>query len=216
MAGVISYLFKDGSVWSFLKANAWNVCLTIATGSIGALLIFQDEKMPIDKDLPIGTVLASSLDATEFLKRDNSTLQVGVWIPADGRSIPADSKYAIATGANTAPNLSSLSNSLVLMQVLNGQVESGTKISTLIDPGLGDATWDFHFALRDIRGSSYNRDYEQAPDQFQIIPGSDSIVAQGRTYNFKHNRWGSWEPGSVNYIGLATDKVKLFYYVRID
>ena len=218
LATVIAYLFKENSVRIFLKDNAWNVGLTIAAGSIGALLLFQENQQLVEVDLPIGTVLASSLDATEFFRQDDGLVKAGDWVPADGRPISANSEYARRAGVEFAPDLTSLENAKVLLKIVRGQAASGTSISTLQDGALLGADWDFHFGLHDIEGNENNGDYEHTRDNFQIVHGENLVTAQGRTYNKKRGNegWGDWRPGSVNYLGIATDEAELYYYVRID
>ena len=55
---------------------------------------------------PVGTVIASLLGWEQF---QNSQVDVGHhWVPADGRTIPANSKYAEITGTDVVPDLRGL------------------------------------------------------------------------------------------------------------
>ena len=55
---------------------------------------------------------------------------------------------------------------------------------------------------RDCAWNRWNNDYEQAEDHFQTYLSWNTVIAMGRTLNFKHGQWGWWRACSANYLWI--------------
>lgn len=168
------------------------------------------------QSVPIGTIITSALPPDKFASEGNPQYHASKWVIADGRAISANSRYAKLTGKTSAPDLRFMSRQKLVMDIITGNAKSGQNIKQLQSPEFYMAQWHFQFGLRDISGNRANNDFEQDVDNFQIVPDSGVVIAQGRTLNWKHGQWGGWSPGSVNYMGIATMQSEVFYYVKID
>ncbi len=167
-------------------------------------------------EMPVGSIITSALPPDQFLSSKNPQFDRDKWVVADGRSLPSGSLYQEISGQTVAPDLGSHRRSKLVVDVISGTAPSGQNVRQLYTPEFAAADWKVHFGLRDITGNRCNGDYEQDVDQFSINVDKGAVVARGRTHNFKHNCWGKWNPGSTNYVGIATIKNNLHYYVKIN
>ena len=174
------------------------------------------EAQVIQAESPVGTLLLSALPPDQFLSEDNPQFSSDKWRLADGSVLPPGSLYEKLSGATTVPDLRQHQNAQLLLDVVAGTAAHGQNIAALRSGDLASETWHFVFSLRDIRGNRFNNDREQDVDQFRIIPDSGTLVVDGRTLNWKHNRWGARYGGFANYMGIATKPLGLYHCVKIN
>lgn len=182
---------------------------------------FQDQLKAVyqeitHKELPVGTVITSVLPPEVFLSEKSPQYDSSRWVPADGRALPANSIYQQLTGQPYAPDLRRVSQQKAVLDIVEGVAETGQVVDQLRTPRFADADWKFHFGARTVQGNRANNDYEQDTDQFEVYVDGGKVVAHGRTYNWKHNAWGSWSNGNTNYIGIVTAPSPFNYYVKIN
>jgi len=170
----------------------------------------------LQAESPVGTVLLSTLPPDQFLSADTPYIRADKWRLADGGALPPGSMYEKLSGATTVPDLRLHQSARLLLDVVEGSAGHGQDIAALRSSGLASETWHFLFSLRDITGNRYNNDFEQDMDQFRIIPDNGTLVVDGRTLNWKHNRWGDRRGGLANYMGIASKPSGLYHYVKIN
>lgn len=168
------------------------------------------------QDIPVGTVISSVLTPDQFMNENNPAYLAGAWALADGSPAPANSLYVRLSGAATLPDLRGEKGGVSVLDVVHGRLPHGAPINQLASEAGNRGTWIWNASFRDITGREYNGDYEQAKDQFQVHAEAGTVVAQGRTYNFKHGAWGSWNGGDANILGISIKKNSLNYYVKIN
>lgn len=167
-------------------------------------------------EVPVGTVITSVLPPEHFLGNKNPQYDITKWIAADGRKLPSGSLYEQISGKIRAPDLTHLQQQRIVLDVISGAAHDGQTIRHLYTPKYADEDWVIHFGVRDVEGNKLNADFEQVSDQFQVIPDSGALKVQGRTHNYKQNKYGAWQTGSSNFLGIATKANGLFYYVKIN
>lgn len=167
-------------------------------------------------ELPVGTVITSTISPDVFLSPANPQFDPEKWIAADGRTLPAGSVYQKMTGQSAAPDLSKIAKQKVILDIASGAASHGQNIAQLRTPEFASDNWVMHFGLRDLHGNRANNDYEQDVDHFQVYDDGGGVRAVGRTLNWKHGAWGAWNGGSVNFLGLASTPSVFYYYVKIN
>ncbi|MEQ5803033.1 hypothetical protein [Halomonas sp. H10-9-1] len=176
------------------------------------------EREIVRRSIPVGTIVSSALTPGQFSSPENPQYDSGVWVPANGEPLPPDTKYEELTGSSVAPNMTAASNAQYVQQILTSNSSNKENVTSLIDEeSSGSSEWSWFISGRNIQGSRYNADWEQAVDQIQSYIAEDgTVTAQGRTHNFKHNRWGEWSSGSANVLGIETQGLPIFYYVKVN
>lgn len=202
--------------------------ITIQTAGKPIQLFFPEEYYPAaptkeitrlsrkieDRDLPVGTLISSTLSEEEFYSQDNSSHMKSIWVLADGRSVQG-SEYQRITGNENVPDLNYLKESFAVQSIKSLSVNSGDNVNNI---EVKDAeNWAWFVSGKNISGNRFNGDYEQDEDQKQTYITEDgTVVARGRTLNHKHNRWGDWKNGSANLLGLGFTPYKLNFYVKVN
>ncbi|WP_234857215.1 hypothetical protein [Acinetobacter junii] len=219
---------RDGTSYEVVPRGTIN----IQTASYPFQLYFAEEWDPglpvkeaqkireamVKMDIPVGTIISSTLSPDIFLGIKNPQFDSSRWIEANGKELPLNSKYQVMTGSKFAPDLSRFQKSEIILDVVSKQlVTSDTDISTIQTDKGKDGNWVWYASLGDISGNRTNNDYEQDVDNFIVeIKDSNKVSALGRTLNWKHGRWGQWKSGSANLLGVSSIKNPLYYYVKIN
>lgn len=168
-------------------------------------------------EVPVGTVVASTLTADQFMSPRNAQYSADKWLPADGRPLPPGSLLEQITGARNTPDWSTEQQGLILLDVVSVPKSHGENVVSAITDAGRKGEWKWHFGPRDVHGNRYNNDWEQDADHFQtFMDGNGTLIAQGRTLNFKHGQYGGWRAGSGNLLGISTQKRRVYYYVKIN
>jgi hypothetical protein len=168
-------------------------------------------------ELPVGTIIKSALAPDQFANPNNYQYSADKWIVADGRTLPAGTRYEQLTGSKVAPDMRPEKAAFNVLDVVSVPKNHGENIVSAISETGKLGEWKWITSSRDVQGNRYNNDYEQDADQFQtFIDGNGVIIAQGRTLNFKHGQWGGWKTGSANLFGIALGKKAYYYYVKIN
>lgn len=169
-------------------------------------------------DLPVGTVITSSLPPPVFLNGANPQFDGSRWVEANGSNLPPNSKYERMSGSKVSPNLAPLQEASMILDVVSSAlVASNTNVSALQTTKGKGGSWTWYASLGDIAGQRVNNDYEQDSDNFRVtIDPAGAISAAGRTLNWKQIGWAGWNNGSANLLGISTYKNPLFYYVKVN
>ena len=216
----------NGTVYQFLPRGT----ISVQTASDPFQLFFSESWEPpapitaVDElrqqltrgELPVGTVIASVLTPDQFMSARNPAYSAGRWVPADGRQVSADSLFARLSSSLNVPDLRAEEGGLNVLDVVVSSVPHGAPVSQTASLVGNAGSWTWLPSPRSIEGSRYNGDWEQAVDAFEIYADGGTIVAQGRTHNFKHGAWGPWKGGSVNLLGISTKRNRTHYYVKIN
>ncbi len=175
------------------------------------------KKLPLAES-PIGTLINTTLPPEKFSSPLNSQYNENKWIRADGRPLPPNSIYEKITGEKNAPDMRNVESSFGLLDVVTVERKNGENVISAITQSGKNGEWKWLVTPRDIHGNRYNNDYEQDADHFQIhIDNSGAVIVQGRTLNFKHGRYGGWNPGVANVLGLSlAPKINTYHYIKIN
>lgn len=168
-------------------------------------------------EVPIGTVIMSSLSPEQFTNPRNPQYIADKWVLADGRELPPGTLYEQITGSRNAPDLSTERSSLSVLDVVSVAKNHGENIASAVTAAGQKGEWRWHFGPRDVHGNRFNNDWEQDADHFQTyIDENGALIAQGRTFNFKHGQYGGWRTGSGSLFGISFAKKQTYYYVKIN
>ena len=170
-------------------------------------------------ELPVGTVIASVLAPDKFFAANHPQFQANEWVVADGTALPANSAYGRLAGVTVSPDLRYLDKSLLLMDTRVAALKQGQNVAEIVQASdVSDrANWTWLSTGRDNQGLAYNNDWEQDVDHFQnFVNESGVVVSQGTTYNRKHGKWGAWQAGEATVLGIASEPIGLFHYIKIN
>lgn len=173
----------------------------------------------ISNEVPVGTVVSSTLAPDKFMSAANPQYKAGKWVIADGAPLPAGSLYQKITGEAFVPDLRHLDRSLSLQDVRFGALKQGENVLALSNDSKAptSATWVWTVSGRENQGRAYNNDWEQDEDRIQnFISDVGVVTSQASTYNRKHRQWGAWNPGTANVFGIATLPQGVFHYIKVN
>ena len=173
----------------------------------------------VRNEIPVGTVIASVLAPDKFFAAAHPQYQASEWMAADGSLLPAGSAYGRLTGATVAPDLRYLDKSLVLLDARVASLQQGQNVAEIAQAAdVSDrAKWTWISSGRDNQGNKVHTDWEQDVDHFQnSITNQGVVVSRGRTLNWKKNKWGEWKAGEATVLGIASEPVGLFHYIKIN
>lgn len=177
----------------------------------------QIRKLMRQAELPIGTIVMSSLTPDQFMNSKNPQYTPEKWTVADGRALPVGTLYEQITGNKVTPDMRTERAALNVLDIVSVSKNHGENVVSAKTEAGKQGEWKWFTSGRDVHGNRANNDYEQDADQFQTyIDDNGVVIAQGRTLNFKHGVYGAWRPGSGNLLGVSTAKKSYYYYVKIN
>lgn len=178
--------------YSQTYGGGWHMTDSTWIRTINNKSIYSEGK--IESKIDIKSPIFYDSDNTNYFVNPNAVSKFKNIIVKDEPTTPNN----VAT-KNYVDNKISNSN----IKIITGSISNGDNIRNKIPSGYSGWNWKWIVSLRDCMGNRLNGDYEQAENHFQIYLSSNTVIARGRTYNFKHGRYGSWRSCTANYMGIG-------------